>query len=384
MLEPILLVDDEVYVLESLRRELGDRFTIEIARGGAEALEKLALGRLTKNPHAVVVTDYRMPGMNGIEFLTRATALAPHAVRMMLTGNADVQLAIDAVNQGRVFRFLTKPCPPELMSSALEAGIRQYRLVTAEKTLLEQTLVGSIGVMADMLSIVNPKAYGKSMRIRRLVSHVAGQLGVQDAWQYELAAALSQLGWIIFAPELLDKIGADKPLAPGEERLFLKHPTVAKRLLARIPRLELTARIIEGQQHSYVDLCLDQDGSEQAFVDLGSHILKTCLDYDRLTMRKVAHKAAVQALRNRSGHYLTSVLDALESLPDAASEAGTQAALVAIDELEPGMLLAEPVCDGDGRVLVDRDTRLTQTNLVLLMTLAESPAGLPRQVKVAR
>src|SRR4030042_1805929 len=93
-------------------------------------------------PYAVIVSDLKMPGMNGIKFLSKVREMAPDSVRVMLTGFAELQTAIDAVNEGNIFRFLTKPCPPDILSRALDMGIEQYRLITAERELLEQTLKG--------------------------------------------------------------------------------------------------------------------------------------------------------------------------------------------------------------------------------------------------
>ncbi|MFH1417727.1 MAG: response regulator, partial [Planctomycetota bacterium] len=136
MSKKILCVDDDPNILNAYRRGLRRLFEIETAEGGAEGLEAIA----SQGPFAVVVSDMRMPGMDGIQFLTAVKKRAPESVRIMLTGNADQQTAMDAVNEGSIFRFLTKPCPPEHLAKALTAGIEQYRLITAEKELLGKTL----------------------------------------------------------------------------------------------------------------------------------------------------------------------------------------------------------------------------------------------------
>ncbi len=142
----ILCVDDEPNILAGYRRSLRKQFEIETAPGGAEALAMIAEG----GPYAVLVTDMRMPGMDGIQFLREAQRVAPDSVRIMLTGNADQQTAAGAVNEGRIFRFLNKPCPAEDLAHALAAGLEQYRLVTAEKELLEKTLGGTIRMMMEI------------------------------------------------------------------------------------------------------------------------------------------------------------------------------------------------------------------------------------------
>lgn len=128
MKEKILCVDDDPNILQAYQRSLRREFEIEVAKGGKEGLEVIA----SQGPFAVVVSDMRMPGMDGIQFLSKVREQTPNTVRIMLTGHADRQTAIDAVNQGNIFRFLTKPCSPEILAKSLEEGIQQYQLLKAK------------------------------------------------------------------------------------------------------------------------------------------------------------------------------------------------------------------------------------------------------------
>lgn len=130
----ILCVDDDSNVLQSYRRALRKRLQIDTALSGEEALRAMD----NQGPYAVVVSDMRMPGMNGVEFLKRVKVNAPDTVRMMLTGHADLRTVLEAINDGYVFRFITKPCPPDQFARVLEAGLAQYRLITAERSLVAQ------------------------------------------------------------------------------------------------------------------------------------------------------------------------------------------------------------------------------------------------------
>src|SRR5271168_5344162 len=132
MPEKILMVDDEEGVLLGYQRMFRNEFQIETAPGGAAALT--ALG--ATGPYAVVVSDMRMPEMDGVRLLAKIKHLAPDTIRIMLTGNDDIQNAVSAVNEGNIFRFLTKPCDKETLKATLTAGLLQYRLVTAENDLL--------------------------------------------------------------------------------------------------------------------------------------------------------------------------------------------------------------------------------------------------------
>src|SRR5919204_5183234 len=136
----ILCVDDEPAVLDGLSLHLRRRYEVFTATGGAEALASIE----KNGPFAVVVSDMRMPGMNGAEFLARTREISPHTTRILLTGHADFDAALAAVNQGQIFRFLTKPCAPQLMLQAVEAGAEQNRLPPPQRGLLEQTLPRSL------------------------------------------------------------------------------------------------------------------------------------------------------------------------------------------------------------------------------------------------
>ena len=168
MAEKILLVDDDNNILDGYRRSLSREFVMETAMGGQQALKLAA----DNGPYAVVVSDMRMPGMDGIQLLSKIKAQSPDTIRVMLTGNADIDTAINAINEGNIFRFLNKPCSKEMMAKTLTAALVQYRLVTAEKQLLEQTLSGSIQVLTEVLSLVNPAAFSRAERARRYIHHI--------------------------------------------------------------------------------------------------------------------------------------------------------------------------------------------------------------------
>jgi len=125
----VLFVDDDPKILAAFQRQLRKKVVIETVESGAEGLEVLR----RDGPFSLVVTDYCMPSMNGIEFLGRAREIAPETVRIMLTGSADLGAAIQAVNQGNIFRFLTKPCSPENLLEAVQAGIHEYRRTHKER-----------------------------------------------------------------------------------------------------------------------------------------------------------------------------------------------------------------------------------------------------------
>lgn len=137
MADKILFVDDEPSVLDGYRRMLHREFEVDTATGGEDGLDLIK----GIHPYAVVVSDMRMPGMNGAEFLAKARQLAPESVRILLTGYADMNAAIDAVNEGNIFRYLTKPCEKEVLVKAINLGLEQYRTMSAEKLLVKKARI---------------------------------------------------------------------------------------------------------------------------------------------------------------------------------------------------------------------------------------------------
>lgn len=123
-----------------------------------------------EGPFAVVVSDLRLPGMDGLAFLDRVKEMSPDTIRILLSGNADLESAIAAIDQGNVFRILQKPCEKTELVEVLNAAVEQYRLVTSEKVLLTQTLHGSVKALCDLLALANPAAFSRGMRAKQYVS----------------------------------------------------------------------------------------------------------------------------------------------------------------------------------------------------------------------
>jgi response regulator RpfG family c-di-GMP phosphodiesterase len=353
MSQKVLCVDDEPNILEAYQRALRKEFRIETAASGAEGLAAVA----SRGPYAVVVSDMRMPGMDGVQFLAEVKKIAPDSVRMMLTGNADQQTAIDAVNEGYIFRFLNKPCPPEVLAKALRAGIEQHRLVRAEKELLEQTLSGSIQVLTDVLSLVNPTAFGRAARVRRLVLKLAAALKVENAWQIEIAALLSQLGCITVPEEILAKVYQGRALQVEELRMMQAHPQVGHDLIARIPRLEPVAQIIAYQEKRFNGSGLPDSGKRGEAIPLGARILKLALDFDKLIESRIGHSEAYREIERRGDWYDPFVVEALK--PALAEEISYEARSVKVEELSSGMILAEDIVSVKGLLLIPSGQEVT-------------------------
>lgn len=364
----ILCVDDEPNVLQGYKRTLRKDYEIHIAEGGKEGLEMIR----REGPFAVVVSDMRMPIMDGIQFLRKVKEAAPETVRVMLTGNSDQQTAMDAVNEGSIFRFLTKPCSPEKLALTLDAGIEQYRLVTAEKLLLEQTLNKSLQVMVDILAMVNPTAFTRSTRVKKLAREIADKLHIQNSWKVEIAAMLSQIGCIGVPEDVLQKIATGVSVTNKEAGLYHQFPQTGHDLIARIPRMETVAKMIANQTRRINDE-LDKDLSISQVDDAttGARILKVVLDFDKLINAGNVSRNAFNELTERIGWYDQSVLNVLEDLVEATDEQFVSLEMD-IADLKPGMMLEEPLYSLRGPMLLPAGQEITMSLILRLLNFVEA------------
>lgn len=362
----ILCVDDDPNILQGFKRALRKDFEIYLAEGGEEGLATIA----KEGPFAVIVSDMRMPGMDGVQFLLRVKQKAPDSVRIMLTGNADQQTAMDAVNEGNIFRFLTKPCSPEMLAKSLNAGIEQYRLITAEKQLLEQTLNNSLQVMVEILALVNATAFSRSTRIKRLVADIARRVGIQNIWELEIAAMLSQLGCITVPEETLIKLSKCIQLTENELHLYQEHPQVGHHLIARIPRLETVAEIIAHQNKTLLDESKTSEPRSET-AKIGAHVLKVVLDYDKLLLYGDLPHKAVRELFTRAGWYDQAVLNALKEIIDERVEEYVSIQIEMVD-LKAGMILDESIVSNTGVALLTTGNEITSPLMMRLKTFAQA------------
>lgn len=352
--EKILFVDDDPNILSAYQRQSRRQFTIETALGGELGLAAIS----THGPYAVIVADMRMPIMDGVQFLSKVKNIAPDSVRMMLTGNADQQTAINAINEGNIFRFLTKPCPPDVLANTLTAGIDQYRLVTAEKELLEKTLRGSVKVLTDILTLVNPTAFGRASRVQRLVRKISADLKVDKAWQMEIAAMLSQLGCITTPEDILAKVYIGTNLSEKELQVFQTHPKIGCDLIANIPRLETVATVMAYQEKHFDGSGVPYDAKRGEEIPLGARILKLALDFDSLVTSGSNHAEAMAVIHERKGWYDPTIVESLKRV--LTVEARYELKTVRIIELTLDMILAEDIKTSAGVLLITKGHEITQ------------------------
>ncbi len=351
MSEKILFVDDEPKVLEGYRRILGRDFQIDTAIGGALGLAAIA----EQGPYAVVISDMRMPEMDGAQFLARVRDIASATVRIALTGQVDIETAMHAVNKGNIFRFLTKPCSREDLLQAIEAGLVQFRLVNAEKELLEQTLRGAIYVLSEVLGFSNPAAFGRAMRLRRFVQHVAKELKLMSSWHFEIAAMLSQLGCVTLPLELVNAAYAGEPLTPEEQKKYESHSSVAGNMLSHIPRMESIALMIAGQNNSNLEIKAESI-EEKSEIEFGIQLLRAGLAFEKLLGRGLNPTDAAKGVRATVKGIENSILESMDSLGPSSQLTMRECN---VSDLALGMILQQDLRNSNGMLIVARGQELT-------------------------
>ena len=362
MSDKILFVDDDTNLLASCERNLRKQFPLDTAEGGEAGLAKIA----ERGPYAVVVSDRQMPGMDGIQFLAAVRQRAPETVRIMLTGNVDLEHAVRVVNEGNIFRFLIKPCPHETIAKTVADGVAQHKLVIAEKELLNKTLSGSIKLLTDILSTVDAKSFGRSERLRELINESSRKLALDNAWEIHLAAMLSAIGYVTLPPETLVKARTDQMLSKVEEQLVASVPEIAARLLANIPRLEGVAKIVRYQNKRFDGTGYPQDTVRGDAIPPGARLLKILLDMQELQAEGMPLVKALNELQQRQGWYDVNLLAIVRgSVGGGAAEVSSAKphVSVTIADLNVGMVLHSDLRTKDGTMVLAAGHQITQMSL---------------------
>jgi CheY-like chemotaxis protein len=363
----VLLVDDEPNVIEGLTRRLRRDYEIFSANDGTQALRLLE----QEGEMDVIISDMRMPNMNGAQLLAEVRRWYPDMVRILLTGQSDLESAIQAVNEGQIFRFLAKPCPADIVKAVLVTAMRQHELVTAERVLLEKTLRGALHMLSEVLALAMPEAFGKATRIRTHAAALAKAVGLEDAWRIEAAATLSQVGAITLSPAVASKLYHGERLTAEEQAAIAKLPTFAIELLSTIPRLEPVCDLIA--------MCFAAEPNKVP-ASTEAQVLKLCADFDTLsTTMKSGVEAAVQMQADLVG-YDPEVLQAFFQTINH-DVLGGRLIEAAVNELRDGMVLAEDLYSTSGTLLLARGQRV-RGNVIARLQSMKNTLGHKQVVKV--
>ncbi len=362
MSDRILFVDDDPHLLAACERSYRRRFKLDTADGGEAGLKKVQ----ENGPYAVVISDRQMPGMDGIQFLTQVRQREPDTVRIMLTGNVDLEHAVRVVNEGNIFRFLIKPCPPDILTKAIEDGLAQHQLVLAERELLNKTLSGSVKLLTDILSMMDARSFGHTEKTRALMNEIAGKMSLQNTWEMNIAAMLAPIGLVTLPPETVVKSRAGQVLSKLEEQMVASAPDTAARLLSNIPRLEGVARIAHYQHKRFDGTGFPPDDVKGDAIPFGARLLKIVSDLTGMIAEGKLPLAALSEMQHRAGWYDPKLMAEVRACFGGADvDAGKvkETVAVLVRDLNVGMVLHSSVMTKDDTLVLAAGHQINEMSL---------------------
>lgn len=372
MPDKILLIDDDQNLLSGLSRHLRKDFDIVTAASGQHALAAVEDAMTAGLPFAVALCDMRMPGMDGIETLKAIQGIAPDTVRVMLTGNADQQTAVNAINEGNIFRFYTKPCPAELLGQGLAAACDQYHLIVAEHELLEKTLAGSIKVLVDVVSMNDPVSYAQATRLRDLSRRTLKFLEMPYRWQLDIAAMLLFIGQVAIPPEVVAKLRDGVPLSEAERQVVARAPEAGRNLISNIPRLSQVADIVYLHDRGYDGSGFPAHGPMGAELPFDARLLKILKDLVEAAEGKALSRDVFLKLERNISRYDPDLFHKLRlHLEEFVPESPREEIEVSIGALKSGLLLTSDIRLENGHLILAAGTRLSSVQVERLRSLRQ-------------
>ena len=406
----ILAVDDEPNVLKSLTRLLrNEAFETVTTTSPAEAL-----ALLEDQAFSAVVSDQRMPDMVGTELLEKAAAISPDTVRIILTGFADTEAAIDAINRGAVYRFLTKPWQDEELVATVRQAVSHYQLVTENRRLaaltaqqneelrdlnqnlemkvvdrtqkitklnkrLEKSFLGTIQVMAGLSELHSPVIGSHSKRVAAMCDEiaVAMELSVRDRFQLRVAATLHDIGKVGVENEILQK--PLNALTPSERKTLESHVLHGEVILGKVPDLGEAALLVR-HHHERGDGSGYPDRLRGERVCVGVRIIAAADAYDNSLNRRdrfqsATPKAALSYVQSLSpaklDHVVVSVLADCLAKDDQMQREELEAE-VALGDLRPGLVLSRDLRTASGVLLLQKNSEIQKEQLVRIQNFQVS------------
>ena len=327
----ILCVDDEEAILRGFKLNLRNSFELHFASDGREGLDVFK----REGGFAVVLSDMRMPQMSGSEMLQEIKKIDSEVVTVLLTGHTDFESAMSAVNDGNVFRMLSKPCPPAILNKTLKDALEQYNLVVSKRLLLDQTLRGAVDALAQSLSISQPLFFGRAQRVRRLANEIAELTQLKDSWRVGIAAIFSQLPYLSIPQQFVDIVYHKKELNQELKALVLDLPKETQKILELIPGLEDIKEILQR-----IDVQPKFEVDDGRGIRTTASILRLCLDYDFYKEQGHLDSRIIETFRLRTDSYDPKVVEALAEF--LLVESGSFSIVeISTQDLTEGMRLEE-------------------------------------------
>lgn len=393
----VLFVDDEKNILNSLVRLFRrEGYNILTADSGREGLDILKSAKV-----AVLVSDHRMPGMDGAEFLARAKEVSPSSIRFMLTGYADITAVVSAINKGEVYRYITKPWNDDELKLVIREAVERHNLLEENSRLndvarrqnaelvelnrrlearveeksgkIKENFFAFVRIFADILELFDPHIGGHSKRVARMARGLAlsMRLDEADADLIETAGLLQNIGLIGIPKDIIEK--DEDELIESEKALLRHNPALAQDLLSSIDMLRQAGVIIRGHMERY-DGEGYPDRLKKEEIHIGARIISVCKRYDDLRSGKKKRQLSeiIGIVKNESGSRFDPViveafLDFIRDWKEGDMEFTVHPADIMslyddmnASEIRTGMVLAKDIVTNSGKLLVTKGTVLTR------------------------
>lgn len=358
----ILAVDDAPENLDVLVANLRDLYQVRFAANGLDAV-KVAL----RHKPDLILMDVEMPHMDGFEACRQIKAHpeTEDIPVLFVTSLSEVGDETTGFDAGGV-DYLTKPISPPILRARVKTHLELREARRSVQNVLNQTLSGTISVMSEVLGMANPTAFGRATRMRRIVRDIVRRIGRADAWQFELAAMLSQLGCVSLPAGVLKKIHHGVMANPEEQARYDSYPDLSAKLVARIPRLNEVAEMVVAQLAPPRGPWREDLKSRPA-VALGAQLLKLAMDYDTLQLAGTGIEAIIHRFAMDKQRYDP----ALVALFADVVQAPKNERHLMVRELRAGMTLVDDLATDAGEIVLKKGTDLTPSVLNLLTTMAE-------------
>lgn len=300
----ILLVDDEINNIQLLKRTFRRKYNILTASNGLEGLEVF---KQNKDTISLIVSDHKMPVMEGTEFLEKVNEIAPDVIKILLTGFADVEILTDAVNKCNLFQYILKPFEPEELLNVVEVGLNKYNLTSSKSAILKdlkELFYKTIKSISSALDSKDPYTHGHSLRVTLYSLILAKEMGFDEKLleEIETAGLLHDIGKIAIPQNILCKPGK---LTDEEFAVMKMHPNNSEKLILSIKKLAGISSWLKAH-HERWDGKGYPDGLKGEEIPLSSRIVAIADTYDAMTSTRsyrtaLAHEVAISEIQRCAG-----------------------------------------------------------------------------------
>jgi CheY-like chemotaxis protein len=304
----------------------------------------------------------RMPKMDGLATIELARQLQPSAVFVMLTGNQDLATAAQAVNQGQVFRYLTKPCEMAEIKLALDAAQRQHNLITAERELTYGTFVGAIDLMSDIIEMQTGQ-FIDTNRMYETVKQIVEELELEIGWEERIATRIFLIGVAMLSHSERTKISTIDPSAPRHKSLVAKTCKMSAKMVERIPRLNRVSNILR------LAASTEGWGTRDQKDEIAATLIRVSFYWNLLTLKGLTGAEAAKEIELVLPELNRTVSRVLPSLHDNFDAHVLMS--VTASELAEGMVAHEDVISQSGEIILARGRRLTSPTIENIRRMSE-------------